>query len=290
LLLFSEPINDIGFQISKLMKNSFKDKIIIITGASSGIGEALVHEFAKQGSKIVLAARNELKILQIEKELNEKGMTVIAITTDVSRESDCKHLIETTIDRFGSVDILINNAGISMKALFHEADLQVLRRLMDVNFWGTVYCTRYALPYLVRSKGSLVAVSSIAGFNGLPGRSGYSASKFAIHGLMETIRIENLKNGLHVMVVAPGFTASEIRKHALLADGTEQGESPRDENHLMSPQFVARSIIKGIKRKRRNKILTWEGKLTALFQRIIPRVVDQAYYNELAKEPNSPFK
>jgi len=272
------------------MKNSLKDKIVIVTGASSGIGKALVYEFAKQGSKIVLAARNESKIIQIEKELKERGIDVIAVVTDVSCEEDCRRLIEMTIEQFGTIDILINNAGISMKALFHEASLKVLQRLMDVNFWGTVYCTRFALPYIVKRKGSLVAVSSIAGFNGLPGRAGYSASKFAVHGLMETIRIENLKNGLHVMVVAPGFTASEIRKHALLADGTEQGESPRDENHLTPPEFVARKIIGGIKRKKRNIILTWEGKLTALFQRIIPRIVDLIYFNELAKEPNSPFK
>lgn len=272
------------------MKNSFKDKTIIITGASSGIGEALVYEFAKYGSKIVLAARNESKILQIEKRLKENGVMAVALTTDVSREEDCRLLIERSVEKLGSIDILINNAGISMKALFHETEFKVLHRLMDVNFWGTAYCTRFALPHLLKSKGSLVAVSSIAGFNGLPGRSGYSASKFAIHGLMETIRIENLKNGLHVMVVAPGFTASEIRKHALLKDGSEQGESPRNEKHFKSPEFVARSIINGILRKRRNKILTWEGKSTALFQRIIPRIVDQAYYNEMAKEPNSPFK
>jgi short-subunit dehydrogenase len=161
---------------------------------------------------------------------------------------------------------------------------------MDVNFWGTVYCTKYALPHLVANRGSLVGVSSVAGFHGLPGRTGYSASKFAIHGLLETIRIENLKKGLHVMIIAPGFTATEIRKHALLADATEQGESPRDENKFMSPEYVAKWILKGIKKKKRNKLLTWEGRFTALFQRIIPTVVDWAYYHEMSKEPKSPIK
>ena len=161
---------------------------------------------------------------------------------------------------------------------------------MDVNFWGTVYCTKYALPYLVENKGSLVGVSSVAGFHGLPARTGYSASKFAMHGLLETIRIENLKNGLHVMIIAPGFTATEIRKKALLADGSPQGMTPKKEEKLMSPEYVARFILKGIKKKKRNKILTWQGRITALFQRILPEQIDAAYYYAMSKEPDSPLK
>ena len=171
-----------------------------------------------------------------------------------------------------------------------DADLKVLHRLMDVNFWGTVYCTKYALPYLIAKKGSLIGVSSVAGFHGLPGRTGYSASKFAIHGFLETIRIENLKKGLHVMIIAPGFTTTDIRRHALLADGTEQGESPRDEHKLMPPEYVAKWVLKGIRKKKRNKLLTWEGRLTALFQRIVPELVDWVYYYEMSKEPKSPIK
>jgi len=272
------------------MNQFFKDKIVIVTGASSGIGLAAAIEFARNGSKVVLASRSESRILQLESELKAQDFNAIAITCDVSREEDCKHLIAKTVEKYGRLDILVNNAGISMKALFNDSDLKVFHRLMDVNFWGTVYCTKYALPYLLQSKGSLIGVSSIAGFHGLPGRSGYSASKFAIHGFLETIRIENLKKGLHVMIIAPGFTATEIRKHALLGDGKEQGESPKDENKLMSPEYVAKWILKGIKKKKRNKILTWEGRFTALFQRIIPHTVDRAYYNALYREKNSPLK
>jgi short-subunit dehydrogenase len=161
---------------------------------------------------------------------------------------------------------------------------------MEVNFWGTVYCTKYALPYLIEQKGSLIGVSSVAGFHGLPGRTGYSASKFAIHGFLETIRIENLKKGLHVMIIAPGFTTTDIRRNALLANGEKQGESPRDEHKLMPAEYVAKWILKGIKKKKRNKLLTWDGRFTALFQRIIPHVVDCAYYYEMAREPKSPIK
>lgn len=273
-----------------MMKNPFKDKVVIITGASSGIGLATAKEFARQGSKVVLASRSESKLSELAAELEAQNYEAVAVRTDVSIEAECKTLIEKTVDRYGRIDILVNNAGISMKALFPEADLKVLHRLMDVNFWGTVHCTKYALPYLIKSKGSLVGVSSVAGFHGLPGRSGYSASKFAIHGFLETIRTENLKNGLHVMIIAPGFTATGIRLHALLGDGKEQGESPRDENKLMSPEYVAKWILKGIRKRKRNKILTWAGRFTALFQRIIPTVVDRVYYHSLSKEKNSPLK
>ncbi len=269
---------------------SFKDKVVIVTGASSGIGEAIAREFSIYGSKVVLAARSEDKLSIITKDISIYNSNVFYVVTDVAREEDCKNLIEKTLDKFGAIDILVNNAGISMRASFLDVDLKVLHRLMDVNFWGTVYCTKFALPYLIEKKGSLVGVSSVAGFHGLPGRTGYSASKFAIHGFLETIRIENLKKGLHVMIIAPGFTTTDIRRHALLANGEEQGESPRDEHKLMPAEYVAKWVIKGIRKKKRNKLLTWEGRLTALFQRILPELVDWAYYYEMSREPESPVK
>jgi short-subunit dehydrogenase len=272
------------------MNNLFKDKVVIVTGASSGIGEAVAREFARNGSKVILAARSEENLIKIVKEINVYNLNAGYIITDVSKEEDCKRLIDKTIEKFGTIDILVNNAGVSMRASFIDVDLKVLHRLMDVNFWGTVYCTKYALPYLITQKGSLIGVSSVAGFHGLPGRTGYSASKFAIHGFLETIRIENLKKGLHVMIIAPGFTSTEIRKHALTADGHEQGESPRDERNLMSTEYVAKWVLKGIRKKKRNKLLTWDGRLTALFQRIVPELVDWLYYNEMSKEPKSPLK
>lgn len=272
------------------MNNFFKDKVVIVTGASSGIGEAIAREFAKNGSLVVLAARSEAKLIQIVDEIKAARGEACYVTTDVSIEEDCKKMVETTVAKYGTIHILVNNAGLSMRAKFDDVDLKVLHRLMDVNFWGTVYCTKYALPYLVANKGSLVGVSSIAGFHGLPGRTGYSASKFALHGFLETLRIENLKNGLHVMIIAAGFTSTEIRKHALTADGSEQGESPRNEKKLKPPVYVAKWVLKGIRKKKRNKLLTWIGRLTALFQRIVPHFVDWAYYIEMSREPRSPLK
>jgi len=272
------------------MKRLFKDKVVIVTGASSGIGKATALEFALNGSKVILAARSESKLSEITDAINNAGGEAFFVKTDVSIETDCMQLIEKTVEKYGGIDILVNNAGLSMRANFLDVDINVLHRLMDVNFWGTVYCTKYALPYLIKSKGSLIGVSSVAGFHGLPGRTGYSASKFAVHGFLETIRIENLKKGLHVMIIAPGFTSTEIRKHALTANGQEQGESPRVEQDLMSPEYVAKWVLKGIRKKKRNKLLTWDGRLTALFQRIVPTLVDWAYYYEMSKEPKSPLK
>lgn len=270
--------------------NIFRDKVVIVTGASSGIGRATALEFARYGSKVVLAARSSDRLAELEKEIAALGAESLPCVTDVAIEDDCRKMVEAAVARFGTVDILINNAGISMRALFNDVDISVLKRLMDVNFWGTVYCTKYAVPYIVRNKGSIVGVSSTAGFHGLPGRTGYSASKFAMHGFLETVRIENLKEKLHVMIIAPGFTTSEVRKHALQADGTEQGNSPREEKNMASPEFVARWVLKGIRKKKRNKIMTWAGRFTALLQRIIPGVVDYAYYLEMKREPNSPLK
>ncbi len=268
----------------KIMKN----KVLIITGASFGIGKALVKEALHRGANVVLAARNKNAMQEIVKDASPGKYLVIP--TDVSIENDCRQLILQTIERFGRIDVLINNAGISMRALFSEVDLQVLEKLMQVNFWGAVYCTKHALPWLLKSKGSVAGVSSIAGYKGLPARSGYSASKFAMHGFLECLRIENMKNGLHVLIACPGFTASNIRKTALGKDGSMQGESPRNESEMMSAEAVAKHIIHAIQKRKRSLVLTRQGKLTLLLDKLLPALTDKLVYNHMAKEADSPFK
>lgn len=267
-----------------------KDKVIIITGASSGIGLATAKECARQGAKIVVAARSGELLQDIVNELSNQGSEALAVITDVTKEDDCKKLVLAAIEKFGKIDVLINNAGISMRALFCDVDISVLKKVFDVNFWGAVQCTKYALPYLIQSKGSVVGVSSVAGIIGLPGRTGYSASKYALHGFLETLRIENLRNGLHVLIMCAGFTKSDIRKKALTADGTPQGFTPREEEKMMLPEDVAKSIIKAIHRRRNYVILTLEGKMTALVKRIAPRFLEYAAYVKMLREPYSPLK
>lgn len=265
-------------------------KVVVITGASSGIGKACAYAFAGKGARLVLAARSIEGLDNVKKELSEKGIDIITVPTDVTKEEDCRILIDKTIEHFGGVDVLINNAGISMRALFTEAKLEVIRQVMDVNFWGTVYCTKFALPYLIKNKGSLVGVSSIAGYKGLPARTGYSASKFAMQGFMECIRIENLKKGLHVLVACPGFTASNIRNTALTADGTTQGKSPLEEGKIMQPEEVAEEILNAVIKRKREIILTRQGKLTVLLNKFFPAWMDGMVFKTFAKEPDSPLK
>ena len=264
-----------------------KNKVIIITGASSGIGEALAFALAKNGNKLVLAARNIGKLDVVREKIKEKNMSVISIETDVSKVENCKILIEKTIAEFGRIDVLINNAGISMRALFHESDLEVIKTVMNTNFWGTVYCTKYALPYLLKSKGSLVGVSSIAGHIGLPERSAYSASKFAINGFLESIRNENLENDLHVLIAFPGFTASNIRKSALTKDGTQQGESPRNEQKMMTAKMVAERIICAIDCRKDSLIMSTNGKLILFINRFFPKLAKRLVFNHFKKEKKS---
>ena len=267
----------------------FQDKVVIVTGASSGIGLATATLLAKYKAKVVLAARSEDKLNDLCRELSTYT-EVLSIKTDVSVEEDCRNLIEQTVSRFGRIDVLINNAGISMRAMFRDLDLGVIKRLMDVNFWGTVYCTKYALPYLLESKGSVVGVISTAGYKGLPGRTGYSASKFAINGFLDTLRSAHLYDGLHVMIYAPGFTASNIRKTALMADGSMQGETPREEGKMMTSEKVGLIMLNHIRRRSRRATLTFTSKLLLVLTRLFPTITDHMEYWYMAREPDSPFK
>lgn len=266
------------------------EKVVVVTGASSGIGRSLAIEFARNGYNVVAAARKVDQLETVKKDIEKAGGKALIVATDVSKQSDCERLMAETMATFGRIDVLINNAGISMRAVFEKTDLNVIRQLMDINFWGTVYCTKYALPHLLKSKGSVVGISSIAGKKGLPGRTGYSASKFAMEGFLETLRTENLKTGLHVLVACPGFTASNIRNTALAADGNTQGESPRDEKKMMQPEEVARRIYKAVEGRKRDIIMTRDGKLTVFLNKFFPGMMDKVVYNHMAKEPDSPFR
>lgn len=255
----------------------FKDKVIAVTGGSGGIGKALVEEFLKKGAKVSTCARDNGKLENLNKDNN--GSSLFTMVADVSKEDDCRNFIEQTIEKFNGIDVLINNAGISMRALFKDTDLATLRNVMETNFWGSVYCTKYALDSILQRKGSVVGVSSIAGYRGLPGRSGYSASKFALNGWMEALRTELLNTGVNVMWVCPGFTTSNIRNAALNKNAEPQGESPMDENKMMSSEECATHIIHAIEKRKRTLVLTFTGKQTVYMNRFLPSWSDKLVHN-----------
>jgi short-subunit dehydrogenase len=203
---------------------------------------------------------------------------------DVSIEKECRRFIESTIETFGGIDILINNAGISMRSLFKDVEMDVMRQLMEINFFGAMYCTKYALPSILERKGTVLGVSSVAGYRGLPGRSGYSASKFALQGWLEALRTELLPSGVNVMWVCPGFTASNIRNSALNSKGQTQGESPLEEGKLMTSAQCAHYILRAIEKRKRTIVLTLTGKTTVLMNRFFPRLADKLTHNFFFKK------
>ena len=274
------------------MHTYFKDKVIIITGASSGIGLATARLFAGMGAKLSLAARSIDRLESLASELTDDRSRILCIKTDVSVEEDCRRLIEETVRRFGKIDILINNAGISMRAPFLDVNLEVIKKLMDVNFWGTAYCTKYALPEILKTKGSIAGVISTAGYVAIPGRTGYVTSKYAIRGFLETLRIEHLNDGINILVFAPGYTASNVRNAALLADGSPQGYSPKDEGKLMSAEKVAEKLAYGLYRRKKEMILTALGYWDIWLYRRFPRLMDrvQLHYIRRKEKQNDPFR
>jgi len=261
-----------------------KNKVVVITGATSGIGKALAQEFGRHGSKLVITGRNEERLNQTYRELMEAGYPALAVRADHSKESDNAHMAEEAVKHFGQIDVLINNAGISMRAWFNELDPEVIRQVMDINFFGAVYATKYCLPHIIEQKGSVVGISSIAGFRGLPGRTGYSASKFALQGFLEALRTEMIPEKVHILTASPGFTASNIRKTALVKDGSSQGESPRNEGKMMSAEECAAHIYKATVKRKKFLILTRQGKLTVWMNKLFPGWMDQKVFDHMAKE------
>lgn len=267
-----------------------KNKVVVITGGSSGIGKALAERFGEEGAKILITGRNKQGLDITVNELRKRNIDIHGFQGDVSIEQDNKAMAGEAIRLYGTIDILINNAGISMRALFSEVEIDVVKKVMDINFYGVLYATHYCLPEIIKNKGSIVGISSIAGFLGLPGRTGYSSSKFALNGFLSVLRTELLKTGVHVLTACPGFTASNIRKHALTKDGHEQGESPRVEEKMMSAEECAYHIYKAVVKRKRSLVLTGEGKLAFWLNKWWPSMAERLVYYVMSKENNAPVK
>jgi len=262
--------------------SNFTDKIVVITGGSDGIGKALVAQFLALGAKVATCGRNENKLSLLATEFPSSNLFTAQV--DVSKQEQSEAFIKQVVDNWGRIDVLINNAGISMRALVSEVSVQTLQNVMDINFWGTVYCTKAALPFIQQNKGVIVGVSSIAGYRGLPGRSGYSASKFALNGWLEALKTELYASGTHVMWVCPGFTTSNIRNAALDKNAKAQGESPMDEGSMMSSEECANHIIHAIEKRKRSLVLTFTGKRTVLMNKYFPAWADKLVHHFFFKD------
>ncbi len=252
---------------------SFQNKVVAITGGSDGIGKALVDLFLSKGAKVATCGRDYDKLYRLKK--YHPGNELLIFTADVSKEIECKKFIEEAVNAYGKIDILVNNAGISMRAEFEKLELETIKKVMDINFWGTVYCSKFALPHIKKNKGTIVGVSSIAGFRGLPGRSGYSASKAAVNSFLEVLRTELLETGVNVMWVCPGFTASNIRNVALNEDAKPQGETTMEEDKMMSAEECAEHIATAIEKRKRTLVLTFTGKRAIFMNRFFPSLADK---------------
>lgn len=254
----------------------FRENVVILTGASRGIGREMAFQLADQGAWLALAARDAGGLEEAAAECRKRGARAVAIPTDVGEEAQCAALVARAVEEFGRADTLINNAGIGMWARFDEVrDLSIFERIMKVNYLGSVYCTWHALPHLKRTRGRIVGVSSLTGKTGVPTRSAYGASKHAMAGLFDSLRIELADTGVTVTMVYPGFVATEIRERAFGADGKPLGASPVRESEVMAAETCARLILEAAAHRRRELVMTRRGKLGMWLKVLAPGLVDR---------------
>jgi NAD(P)-dependent dehydrogenase (short-subunit alcohol dehydrogenase family) len=230
-------------------------KVTLITGGSSGIGRALAVRLAAYGAKLSLAARTADALEKAAGEARALGAEVVTVPTDVTEAEQCRRAVEATVERFGRLDVLVCSAGVSMRAYFAGSDLTAMERVMRVNFFGTLYATHFALPHVRRSRGSLVAVSSLTGIRGIPSYSIYGASKFAVQGLYDSLRLELRRDGVHVGVVAPGFVDTPLREHVLGPDGRPWTEPPTPPFRIWPVEKVVDRLVRLIVRRRARALL-----------------------------------
>jgi len=261
-----------------------KDKVIVITGASAGIGAALALALAGRGARLMLAARDGTKLEQVAEACRKLGARAVASVSDLARPADCQTLIECTLREFGGIDVLVNNAGITMWSRFDAlSDLSMFEQLMKVNYLGAVYVTKHALPALKASRGLIVAVASVAGFTGVPERTGYAASKHAMVGFFESLRIELEGTGVDVSIVAPDFVVSEVHKRAIGPDGKPLGVSPMQTTRIMTAEDCAARIAGAIEQRKRLVILSLRGRLGRWAKLLAPKLIDRVAANAIRR-------
>ncbi|MDH3914737.1 MAG: SDR family oxidoreductase [Chromatiales bacterium] len=255
---------------------AFTDNVVVITGASEGIGRALALALAPQRPKLVVSARSRERLASLAEECRLLGAEAIAVATDVTDERQCQELIGKTVDAYGRIDTLIANAGATMWTRLDELEQPgVLEQVMAVNYFGAAYCTRAALPFLKQTRGRIVAVASVAGLTGVPERTGYSASKHAMVGFFDSLRIELADTGVTVTVIAPDFVVSQIHRRAMGGDGQPLGETPMQESKIMTAEQCARLIVDAMEKRRRLLITSLRGRLGRWFKLFAPGLIDR---------------
>ncbi len=262
----------------------FRENAVILTGASLGIGRAMALQLASAGARLALAARNADRLEAVAAECRQRGGRTLAIALDVGDEEACRALIDRTVAEYGRVDTLINNAGLTMWARFEEMQtLRPFEEMMRVNYLGSVYLTYYALPHLKQTRGRLVAVSSVTGKAGVPTRSGYAASKHAMIGFFDTLRIELMGSGVSVTVACPDFVGTGVRERAFGPDGKPLGFSPVQEARVMDPDSCACLILDAAARRRRELIMSPRGRIGVWLKLIAPGLTDRIAMNAIKK-------
>ena len=257
------------------MANQWVHKVIIITGASAGIGKALSLALAPQSPRLVLVARDRSRLEEVANTCKHLGATTLVVPTDVADPQACAKMIQATIEKFSRIDVLVNNAGRSMWSTVEEVqDVSQFQRIMDVNFMGSVYCTKFALPFLKQSHGRIVAISSLASLTGVPSHAVYCASKHAMNGFFESLRIELAGTGVSVTIVAPDFVQSEIHARSLGADGKPLGRLLQDHGSFLSAEACAEIIVGAMAQRKRLVITSLRGKFGRWVKLGFPQIID----------------